>query len=57
LARLLTRFILDHFVGDGPVSLAGDDTVDEHRGAQVHGLVLLHKSQEVDHPRLRPEDG
>src|SRR5215213_4006494 len=37
LARLLAQFILDHFVGDGPVFLAGDDTVDEHRGAKVHG--------------------
>jgi hypothetical protein len=37
LARLLARFILDHCVADGPVFLAGDDTVDEHRGARVHG--------------------
>src|SRR3982751_2949959 len=37
LARLLAKFILDHFVGAGPVFLAGDDTVDEHRGAKVHG--------------------
>ena len=37
LARLLATFILDHWVGDGPVFLAGDDTVDEHRGAKVHG--------------------
>ena len=37
LARLLAGFILDHFVADGPVLLAGDDTVDEHRGAKVHG--------------------
>src|SRR3954454_24321193 len=37
LARLLATFILDHFVADGPVSLAGDDTVAEHRGAKVHG--------------------
>jgi DDE superfamily endonuclease/Archaeal putative transposase ISC1217 len=37
LARLLAKFILDHAVGDGPVFLAGDDTVDEHRGAKVHG--------------------
>jgi DDE superfamily endonuclease/Archaeal putative transposase ISC1217 len=37
LARLLAKFILDHYVGDGPVFLAGDDTVDEHRGAKVHG--------------------
>ncbi len=37
MARLLTKFILDHFVADGPICLAGDDTVDEHRGAKVHG--------------------
>jgi len=37
LARLLAKFILDHYVPDGPVFLAGDDTVDEHRGARVHG--------------------
>jgi hypothetical protein len=37
LARLLAKFILDHCVADGPVFLAGDDTVDEHRGARVHG--------------------
>src|SRR4051794_1584446 len=37
LARLLAKFILDHYVPDGPISLAGDDTVDEHRGAKVHG--------------------
>jgi hypothetical protein len=37
LARILIRFILDHCVGDGPVLLAGDDTVDEHRGAKVYG--------------------
>lgn len=37
LARLLAKFLLDHYVADGPVFLAGDDTVDEHRGAKVHG--------------------
>src|SRR4051812_47858708 len=37
LARLLAKFILDHYVPDGPIFLAGDDTVDEHRGAKVHG--------------------
>lgn len=37
LARLLAKFLLDHSVGDGPVFLAGDDTVAEHRGAKVHG--------------------
>ena len=37
LARVLATFILDHLVADGPIYLAGDDTVDEHRGAKVHG--------------------
>jgi hypothetical protein len=37
LARLLAKFLLDHCVADGPISLAGDDTVDEHCGAKVHG--------------------
>jgi DDE superfamily endonuclease len=37
LARLLAQFLLDHYVPDGPVFLAGDDTVDEHRGTKVHG--------------------
>ena len=37
LARILARFILDRWVPDGPVYLAGDDTVNEHRGAKVYG--------------------
>jgi DDE superfamily endonuclease len=37
LARILARWILAHWVPDGPVCLAGDDTVDEHRGATVYG--------------------
>jgi DDE superfamily endonuclease len=37
LARILIRFILDHWVPDGPVAVVGDDTVDEHRGARVYG--------------------
>jgi DDE superfamily endonuclease len=37
LARILARFILDHWAPDGPICLAGDDTVDEHRGAKVFG--------------------
>jgi DDE superfamily endonuclease len=37
LARILIRFILDHWAPDGPVWVAGDDTVDEHRGAKVYG--------------------
>jgi hypothetical protein len=37
LARILARLILEHWVPDGPVYLAGDDTVDEHRGAKVYG--------------------
>ena len=37
MARILIRFILDHWVPEGPIYLAGDDTVDEHRGAKVYG--------------------
>lgn len=37
LARILIRFILDHWVPEGPVAVAGDDTVDEHCGAKVYG--------------------
>lgn len=37
LARRLIAFILDHWVPKGPVYLAGDDTVDEHRGKKVFG--------------------
>jgi DDE superfamily endonuclease len=37
LARILTRFLLEHWVPEGPVLVAGDDTVDEHRGAKVYG--------------------
>jgi DDE superfamily endonuclease len=40
-ARRLTRryiaAVLDHFAPDGPVELAGDDTVTEHPGAKVYG--------------------
>jgi len=37
LARALAGFILDRWVPEGPVYLAGDDTVDEHRGRKVFG--------------------
>jgi len=37
LGRILTRFILDRWVPEGPIPLAGDDPVDEHRGAKVYG--------------------
>jgi hypothetical protein len=36
-ARLLTGGALEHLVPDGPIFLAGDDTVDEHRGKKVYG--------------------
>jgi hypothetical protein len=38
--RLVRRYIaavLDRFAPDGPIVLAGDDTVTEHRGARVYG--------------------
>ena len=37
LARLLTGWVVEHLVPDGPLLLAGDDTVDEHRGPNVYG--------------------
>jgi hypothetical protein len=37
LARGLADLILRHWVPEGSVLLAGDDTVDEHRGAHFYG--------------------
>jgi DDE superfamily endonuclease/Archaeal putative transposase ISC1217 len=37
LAYRLTEWIIRHFVGSGPIPLAGDDTVDGHRGKKVFG--------------------
>lgn len=37
VTRGLCALILRHLVPDGAVHLAGDDTVDEHRGAKVFG--------------------
>jgi DDE superfamily endonuclease len=37
LARLLAGWVLERLVPGGPVFLAGDDTVDEHRGKKVYG--------------------
>jgi hypothetical protein len=37
LARALTGTILRRFAPGEPIPLAGDDTVDEHRGAKVYG--------------------
>src|SRR3954447_9768615 len=37
LARGLAGWVFDHLVPEGPVFLAGDDTVDGHKGAKVFG--------------------
>ena len=37
LAQLLARWVVEHLAPDGPLVLAGDDTVDEHRGPKVYG--------------------
>jgi DDE superfamily endonuclease len=37
LACLLTRFLLQHLLPAGTVTLVGDDTVCEHRGKKVYG--------------------
>ena len=43
LGRALAAWIFDHFVSDGPIFLAADDTVSEHPGDKVYG-----KSQHRD---------
>ncbi len=37
LARLLATWVVRHLVPAGPIRLAADDTVDEHRGKHVYG--------------------
>jgi hypothetical protein len=37
LARCLARAVLTRFAPTGPIALAGDDTVTEHRGPHVYG--------------------
>jgi hypothetical protein len=37
LAKLLTGWVVEHLLPDGPIVLAGDDTIDEHRGKKVYG--------------------
>jgi hypothetical protein len=37
LARLLTGWVVERLLPDGPIFLAGDDTVEEHRGKHVYG--------------------
>jgi hypothetical protein len=37
LAQLLAGWVVEHLLPDGPLFLAGDDTVDEHRGKHVYG--------------------
>jgi hypothetical protein len=37
LGHALADFIVRRWIPHGPVSLVGDDTVDEHRGAKVYG--------------------
>jgi hypothetical protein len=37
LAHGLARWVFDHLVPEGRIFLAGDDTVDEHRGERVFG--------------------
>ena len=37
LARLLANWVIEQLASDGPLLVAGDDTVDEHRGPNVYG--------------------
>lgn len=52
LARLLIGYILNHFVPDGPVQLAGDDTVDQHRGPHVFGKACHRDAVRSSHSHL-----
>lgn len=37
LACLLARFVVNHLLPQGPLTLVGDDTVDGHKGKKVYG--------------------
>ena len=37
LARQLATWVVQHLLPEGPIRLAGDDTVDEHKGKRVYG--------------------
>ena len=37
LARCFAQKVLARFIPDGPIELAGDDTVEEHPGKNVYG--------------------
>src|SRR5437763_13179671 len=37
LARLLAGWVFTHLLPDGPIEVAGDDTVEEHPGDRVYG--------------------
>jgi DDE superfamily endonuclease len=37
VGRHLAAWVFDHFVAEGPILLAADDTVSEHPGDKVHG--------------------
>ncbi len=37
VARILATLVIEAFCAEGPIYLAGDDTVDEHLGAKVYG--------------------
>jgi hypothetical protein len=37
LACLVARFVVTHWLPDGPILLVGDDTVDGHKGKKVYG--------------------
>src|SRR5262245_45030915 len=37
LAKLLVGWVVEHLLPSGPLLLAADDTVDEHRGKHVYG--------------------
>jgi hypothetical protein len=50
LGHALAHFILSHWVPEGPVALAGDDTVEEHPGRKVFGKARHRDPVRSSHP-------
>ena len=51
LARIIIAFILDRFVPTGCIRLAGDETVDGHRGKKVYGKARHRDAVRSSHSR------
>jgi len=52
LARAMAALLLQRFVPEGPVVLAGDDTVEEHRGDKVYGKACHRDAVRSSHSQV-----